>query len=181
MLRWTWRVSHYATSGGLGTDRYPSFSLHTEPGDPATLNVAYPERLSRGLVLVKWLLAIPHLVIVGVLTGPTVRWFSTDGARAGFDVIGGGGLLGVLTLVAGAILLVTDRYPAAMFDLIVGLNRWVYRVVAYVALMTDEYPPFRLDQGGTDPLRPLGPPPTRGDAGVQQSFPSFVDEHRPMT
>jgi hypothetical protein len=110
-----------------------------------------------------------------------VRWFSTDGARAGFDVIGGGGLLGVLTLVAGAILLVTDRYPAATFDLIVGLNRWVYRVVAYVALMTDEYPPFRLDQGGTDPLRPLGPPPTRGDAGLQQSFPSFDDEHRPMT
>ena len=136
-MRWTWRVSFYSVSA-LGTDRYPPFSLGAEPDYPATLEVAYPERLSRGMVLVKsWLLAIPHLIIVALLTG-----------NAGWAWWGGygqwPGLITVLTVVAGVILLVRGRYPHEMFDLIVGLNRWVWRVVAYVALMRDEYPPFRL-------------------------------------
>lgn len=180
VLRWSWRVSHYATSGGIGTDEYPRFSLHAEPGDPATLNIARPGQLSRGLVLVKWFLAIPHLVIVGLLSGPTIRWTSFGGD--GFDLTAGGGLLGLLVIVTGVMLLVTGRYPASLFDLIVGLNRWIYRVIAYVALMTDEYPPFRLDQGGTDPMRPLGPPPTPtpGEVDLRQSFPSYDDERRTM-
>jgi hypothetical protein len=131
VMRWTWRVTFYATSA-LGTDRYPPFSLGPEVAYPATLEVAYPERLSRGLVLVKsWLLAIPHLVIVGLLGGGA-PWAWT-------------GLIGILTLVAGGFLLFRGRYPRELFGLIVGLNRWVWRVVAYVALMRDEYPPFRLD------------------------------------
>ncbi len=126
VLRWTWRVGYYAF-GGIGTDRYPPFSLGEEPDFPATLDVPYPERLSRGLVLVKsWLLAIPHLIVVALLA-----WTSP-------------GVIGVLTLVAGIALLFRGRYPAGLHDLIVGLNRWVYRVVAYVALMRDEYPPFGL-------------------------------------
>jgi hypothetical protein len=139
VMRWTWRVSFYATST-LGTDRYPPFSLGPEPDYPATLDVAYPERLSRGLVLVKsWLLALPHLIIVALFTGSAV--WAWSGRFVEWP-----GLIAILTVIAGVILLFRGRYPREMFDLIVGLNRWVWRVVAYVALMRDDYPPFRLER-----------------------------------
>ncbi|HUP76645.1 MAG TPA: DUF4389 domain-containing protein [Acidimicrobiales bacterium] len=149
VLRWTWRVAFYAT-GVLGTDRYPPFTLRPVDTYPATLDVLYPAQLSRGLVLVKWwLLALPHYVVVGIIGSGW--WWGTlrvqrdwDGRAAAWS----GGLLGVLVLVAGVRLLFTGRYPRDMFGLITGLNRWVYRVVAYAMLMTDVYPPFRLDQGG---------------------------------
>ena len=161
VLRWSWRVSFYASSGGIGTDRYPPFSLGREPDYPAVLDIAYPEHLSRKLVLVKWwLLALPHYVIVALLVGGTFGW---SGDRWRVDLLGGGGLLGVLTVVTGVILLVTGRYPQSLFDLIVGFNRWIYRVIAYAALMTDRYPPFRLDQGGREPFAPLPPPPFGSD------------------
>ncbi len=151
VLRWTWRVSFYATTGGIGTDRYPPFSLHAEPGDPAQIDIAYPERLSRGLVLIKWwLLAIPHYLILGLLLG-SIGWIRIGDGPFSIDATGGGGLLGVLVLVAGVLLLFSGTYPPALFDLIVGFNRWIYRVIAYAALMTDDYPPFRLDQGGAEP------------------------------
>jgi hypothetical protein len=160
VLRWSWRVSYYASSGGLGTDRYPPFSLGLEPDYPARLDIAYPEQLSRGLVLVKWwLLAIPHYLIVGLLVGGgTWAWnrASEGSGRSGLDLLGGG-LLGLLVLVAGLSLLFAGHYPRALFDLVIGLNRWVYRVIAYAALMTDVYPPFQLDEGGAE--TPQGPPP----------------------
>ena len=150
VLRWTWRVGFYA-AGALGTDRYPPFSLDAEPEYPATLDVAYPSELSRGLVLVKWwLLALPHYVVVGIIGsgwwwGNFAFWGDDRWSADGWGTWGGG-LLGILVLVAAVRLLFTGRYPRDMFGLIIGLNRWVFRVAAYALLMTDQYPPFRLDQ-----------------------------------
>jgi hypothetical protein len=148
VMRWGWRVGFY-TYDALGTDRYPPFTLGPEPDYPASLDVQYPERLSRGLVLVKWwLLAIPHYLLLGIFLG--AGWFGWDG---GWDKGGGGGpgLIALLVLFAAIALLFTTRYPRGIFDLVMGLNRWVLRVVGYAALMTDVYPPFRLDQGGEEP------------------------------
>jgi hypothetical protein len=149
VLRWTWRVAFYSY-GALGTDRYPPFTLHEAPDYPATLDVQYPARLSRGLVLVKWwLLAIPQYLLVGIMVGGGAFAASRtdDWEWGGF----GGGLVGLLVLFAGVALVFTGRYPGGIFDVVLGLDRWVARVVAYAGLMTDRYPPFRLDQGGTEP------------------------------
>ena len=150
VLRWTWRVLFYSY-GALGTDRYPPFTLDEAPDYPAILDVVYPERLSRGLVLVKWwLLAIPQYILVGIFVG--------GGSAAGRSQDWGGwhwwyegGLILTLVLFAGIALLFMARYPRGLFDFVLGLDRWVARVVAYAGLMTDLYPPFRLDQGGDDP------------------------------
>lgn len=146
VLRWTWRVGYYAY-GVLGTDRYPPFTLRDDPGYPAHLEVEYPQRLSRGLVLVKWwLLVLPHYLVVAVLTGAGAR---AARETAGVEWAWEGGLVALLAVIAGVILLFAGRYPQGLYDLLLGLNRWVLRVAGYAALMTDAYPPFRLDQGGS--------------------------------
>jgi len=161
VMRWTWRVSFYATSA-FGTDRYPPFSLAHDPQYPADFTVDYPDHLSRGLVLVKWwLLALPHYVIVAVFAGgwgigSTGAWRIAGG--------GGGGLIALLSLIAVVVLAFKGRYPRSIFEFVMGLNRWCFRVLAYVALMTDTYPPFRLDSGGLDPGSVL-PPPTPPPSG----------------
>ena len=157
VMRWSWRVGFYGY-GALGTDRYPPFSLAPRPDYPAGLDVDPPERLSRGLVLVKWwLLAIPQYLMVGVFVGGTWTVARTDATAYGGPVVTtwsfGSGLVDLLVLVAAVVLLFTARYPRGVFDFVIGLDRWVLRVAAYAALMTDAYPPFRLDQGGEEPAR----------------------------
>ncbi|MFX1821480.1 DUF4389 domain-containing protein [Pseudarthrobacter sp. CC4] len=155
VLRWNWRVAFYAYAAA-GTDLYPPFTL-ARTNYPADFEVDYPERLSRGLVLVKsWLLAIPHLLIVAAFSGTPWSWQAeTDDLGTTYQRSTGLSLLGLLVLVAVVALLFTGRYQRPLFDLILGINRWIYRVLAYAALMRDEYPPFRLDQGA----REVPPPP----------------------
>ncbi|WAP53203.1 DUF4389 domain-containing protein [Arthrobacter sp. ATA002] len=178
VVRWSWRVTFYATRV-LGTDRYPPFTLE-RTDYPADFSVDYPRNLSRWLVLVKWwLLVIPQALVVSAITEGTlvVNRFWRGGAagdlgdgdwtRWGAGMWQGGddgwadgvyttvsrqglSLLGLLVLIAALTLLFTGRYPRQLFNLLMGLNRWTYRVLAYAALMRDEYPPFRLDQGPAD-------------------------------
>jgi len=102
-------------------DEYPS----TDEEQAVHLDIVYPDarlELNRWLPLVKWLLAIPHYIVLFFL-----------GIGAFFVVI-----------FAWFAILFTGRYPRDIFELVLGINRWLYRVVAYAALMRDEYPPFRL-------------------------------------
>jgi Domain of unknown function (DUF4389) len=153
VLRWAWRVAFYSY-GALGTDRYPPFTLGEVPDYPARLDVPYPEELSRGLVLVKWwLLAIPQYLLVSIFVGGGWWWSSGWEDEKGNQYGGGGppGLIPLIVFFAGVALLFMARYPRGIFDFVMGLNRWVLRVVGYAALMTDAYPPFRLDQGEAEP------------------------------
>jgi hypothetical protein len=106
-------------------------------------------------VLVKWwLLAIPHYLVIAFAGG----WYSATGHSGNAPLLGGG-LISLLAVIAVVTLAFSGRYPVALFDFVMGMNRWCFRVLAYAALLRDEYPPFRLDLGGTDPGSALPPSP----------------------
>jgi hypothetical protein len=120
IYRWSANVSAYAIF--LLRDEYPPFS--GDSGEyPVTLEVAYDENLSRWQIFVKWLLAIPHyIVLLFLLVGVSVTVF-----------------------IAFFAILFTGRYPRGLFDFAVGTMRYMTRVQAYAHwLMTDRYPPFSL-------------------------------------
>ena len=114
--RFSARINAYA---GLMQDEYPS----TEDDQSVHLDIDYPDDLNRFLPLVKWLLAIPHYIVLYVLSIVAL----------------------VVTIIAWFAILFTGRYPRSLFDFNLGVARWGVRVNAYAfALMTDQYPPFRL-------------------------------------
>jgi Domain of unknown function (DUF4389) len=101
------------------------------PDYPVRLDVDYPDSLSRLLIFVKWLLAIPHFIAliflaIGAYIVLFISWFAV---------------------------LITGTYPEGMFNYMVGVIRWSTRVQAYVFLMTDVYPPFSLDDDPNYPVR----------------------------
>ncbi|MFG2987777.1 DUF4389 domain-containing protein [Streptomyces sp. NPDC048257] len=157
VIRWSTRVNYYASTV-LGTDTYPPFTLKDVADYPIRVDVAYPDRLSRGLVLVKWLLVIPQLLVVMLLVTGGWTAYKYIAEYSPFS----SGLIGLLTLVAMVILASTGRYPQGLFDLLMGLVRWTMRVLVYAALMTDEYPPFRLDMGGGESMAGLPGPAGAG-------------------
>jgi hypothetical protein len=143
VLRWTWRVEFYGY-GALATDQYPPFSL-ASTDYPADISVEYPEKLANWMVLCKWLFAIPHYACLAPLAG-WGWWHLGETAEHVRNSFPFGGLNWVLVVIAAVLLLFTRTYNKDIFQLIMGINRWLYRVLAYVGLLTDEYPPFRLGE-----------------------------------
>jgi hypothetical protein len=122
-LRWQARINAYVY---LQRDEYPPFG---DDAYPIRFEMAYPERLSRLLIFVKWLLVIPHLIVLYIL------------GIAAF----------VVWIVAWFAILITGRYPQGMFGFTIGVSRWSYRVVTYLLLLTDAYPPFSLEASPIPP------------------------------
>src|SRR5262249_52900397 len=127
------------------------FTLGTAPDYPARLEIDYPEEQARGHELLSvWLAGIPQYAIAGILGGGAgVAWAAEHSIFTG--------LIGVLVLAAAISLAVGRGYPLSLFDYVIGLNRWVIRVLAYGALMTTTYPPFLLDKGEHEPTRETAP------------------------
>lgn len=126
--RWSLRVSAYV---GLLRDEYPPFTNEYVSEHPVRVTCDYPDRLSRGLIFIKWLIVIPHWIIL-IFYG-----------LAAF----------IVTIIAWFAILITGSYPKGLFDFVVGYARWNTRVVVYsgqyaaynpyiAGLLRDEYPPF---------------------------------------
>ena len=119
LARFTTRVSAYLS---LLRDEYPS----TDEEQAIHLDLDYPDAsqdLNRFLPIVKWILAIPHYIVLAILIVAAT----------------------VVTVIAWIVIIITGRYPRGMFDFVVGVYRWSLRVEAYAFLLiTDRYPPFSL-------------------------------------
>jgi hypothetical protein len=125
VLRWSWRLMNYRFPMN-STDKYPPFTLASVPEYPADLEVDYPESLTnRAVLLQRWLLGLPQIILCWSLEP----------------------FLQTLCVVNAVWLLCIGTINQGMFDLLMGIVRWRYRVAVYVSLMRDEYPPFRMDLG----------------------------------
>jgi hypothetical protein len=116
---WWWSGRHEAAQRAGGVAMTMEVAAGA-PGYPARLDIQYPAELNRWLPLIKWLLAIPHLLILYALVS----------------------VAGIITFVAIFAILFTKKYPRELFDFVVNIFRWQQNVNAYILLMRDEYPPF---------------------------------------
>jgi hypothetical protein len=116
----------FCTNCGLDVSGITGAAYVPAPGSyPVQFDVQYPEKLSRLLIFVKWLLAIPQYLVVYAL----------------------GSVISVVTFICFFAILFTGRYPRGLFNMVVGFTRWGANVSAYTSLMRDEYPPFSMDPG----------------------------------
>jgi len=125
VLRWSWRLMNYRFPMNT-TDKYPPFTLASVPDYPADLEVDYPEGpMNRAVPLQRWLLGLPQIILCWALEP----------------------FLQAVCVVNAVWLGCIGTINQGMFDLLMGIVRWRYRVAVYVSLMRDEYPPFRMDLG----------------------------------
>jgi hypothetical protein len=161
--RYQWRTSSFVL---WMRNSYPPFSFNMTTQDdgidPASVSVEYPPELNRWLPLVKWLLAIPHYIVLALLYVAVV----------------------VVAIIAFFAVLFTGRFPTGMRSFIVNVHAWKLRVASYAGFLRDEYPPFALNVAGPTgaaepmtagtappappppmPAEPPPPPPGPPDAG----------------
>jgi hypothetical protein len=131
---------------GVAPLTVPDPSGPPAPVGPASNEIGYPAEMNRWLPLVKWLLAIPHFIVL---------WFVGVGAF-------------FVAIWAFFAVLFTGRWPRGAFDYLVGTFRWSYRVIVYVHLMTDVYPPFSMADDPAYPVR------------LQVDYPERIDNWRPL-
>jgi hypothetical protein len=125
VLRWSWRLMNYRFPMN-STDRYPPFTLASQPDYPADLDVDYPDGpTNRFALFTRWLLGLPQILLCWAMEP----------------------FLQLLCVTNAVWLLREGTINQGMFDLLLGIVRWRYRVAVYVSLMRDEYPPYRLDLG----------------------------------
>jgi hypothetical protein len=123
VLRYQWRVTSYAM---FMREDYPEFAFPMESEDPGTeparMSLEPSPTLSRGLIFIKWLLAIPHFIVLVFLYIAVY----------------------IVTIIAFFAVIITGAWPEGMRTFVVGVMRWSARVNMYILLMTDQYPPFSL-------------------------------------
>jgi hypothetical protein len=128
VLRWSANVNAYLY---FMRDEYPPFG---EGSYPVYFQLDYPERLSRGLIFIKWLLVIPHYIVLYFLNIAVY----------------------VVWIISFFAILITGGYPQGLFSFMVGYQRWNFRVTSYLLLLTDAYPPFGFGESPSVPPQQQG-------------------------